>query len=318
MQVHRDLRNLPDLKGSVLTIGSFDGVHLGHQSLLSRIGQRAADIGTESLVVTFDPHPRKVISSGKPGELKLLNTTAEKIERLELLGIDHTVIVPFTQEFASQTATEYLEAFLFGSFRPHTVVIGYDHRYGANRKGDIHLLRDVARQFTCEVIEIEAREVEELSVSSTRIRESIREGRIQEANQLLGYAYPLTGEVITGQSIGRTIGVPTANLDLQTQDKLLPADGVYAARAFLQGEQQPTIWKGMLYIGERPSIQGRLPRSIEVNLFDFEGDLYGRNLRVEIIAHIRPDALFASLDALRQQIDLDRESTLSIFKQMGL
>ena len=205
-----------------------------------------------------------------------------------------------------QTPTAYLDDFLFGRFRPHTVVIGYDHRFGAGRAGDIDLLRRVARGYGIRVKEISAREEEELAVSSTRIRRAIEAGEMRRAHQLLGAPYPLTGRVVHGEAIGRTIGFPTANLDLEAVEKLLPADGVYACRVRELHSQAP--WQNaMLYIGERPSLAGRRRRSIEVNILDFAGDLYGQLMRVEVMVRIRPDQAFDSLPALRHQIEQDRE-----------
>ncbi len=309
MEVHRELGSLPTFVRPVVTIGSFDGVHLGHRALLERIVQRAGAGGT-SVVVTFDPHPRSVLlSSGNP--VKLLSTTAEKIERIEAAGIDHLVIVNFDLAFAKQTAEEYLHDFLFGRFRPHTVVIGYDHRFGAGRTGDISLLRASAEAAGIAVEELDEQDVDELAVSSTRIRKALGASDITSATALLGYAYPLTGRVVRGQAIGRTIGFPTANIDLENEHKLLPADGVYAVFVHpLHRETAPL--QGMLYIGERPSLKGPRPRSIEVNLLNFEGDLYGQLLRVEVVAHLRGDASFGSLEELRRQIERDRETTLEL------
>ncbi len=305
MQVHRDYTQLPPLRRPVVTIGSFDGVHLGHRSLLADITRRARELDGESVVVTFDPHPRSIVADGA-GAVQLLTTTAEKIERLSEVGIDHLVIVGFTREFALQSPEAYLHDFLLGRFQPHTVVIGYDHRFGAKRSGDIALLRRVAEEFGTEVCEISAREEEDIAVSSTRIRRAIEAGDMLLASQLLGGPYPLTGRVVHGEAIGRTIGFPTANLDLESTEKMLPADGVYACRVRnLKGDEIHT--KAMLYIGERPSLSGRRPRSIEVNVLDFDGDLYGQLLRVDVIERVRPDQAFASLAELRTQILLDRE-----------
>ena len=318
MQVHRELDELPSFRRPVLTIGSFDGVHLGHQDLLGQIRQRAEDLEGESVLVTFDPHPRHVLQQGG-APLRLLTTTAEKCERIAAQGIDHVVIVPFDHAFARQTAETYLNDFLFGRFQPHTVVIGYDHRYGLGRKGDISLLRQVAAQRQIEVAEIAARDVERLAVSSTRIRTAVADGRMQEAATLLGSAYPLSGHVVRGEAIGRTIGFPTANLDLAAPHKLLPADGVYAVHAhrnYLDKRWQTSeLVQGMLYIGERPSLAGKRPRSIEVNLLDFDADLYGEMLRVEVIARVRDDQAFDSLEALRTQIARDRDTTLRLLAQ---
>jgi len=314
MKVHRDLDSLPVFRRPVLTIGSFDGVHLGHYALLQRIAELADKADGERVVVTFDPHPRHVLMPDANPPLKLLSTVEEKIERFEAAGIDHLVIVEFTQAFSKQTAEEYLDDFLFGKFNPHTIVIGYDHRFGVGRAGNFMTLEQRAHEMGINVVEIVARDVDELAISSTRIRKAISAGQVSEAIELLGTPYWLTGTVVHGQAIGRTIGFPTANLELASAHKLLPADGVYAAK--VSDLRDGTSHKAMLYIGERPSLEGKRPRTIEANLLDFEGDLYGKQLRLELIQWIRGDQSFDSLDALKQQIKKDRDQTVEIFQQL--
>ncbi len=315
MNVHRDLALLPSFRRPVLTIGSFDGVHLGHHALLQHISKLADRADGERVVVTFDPHPRHVLMPDADPPLKLLTTIEEKIERFEAAGVDHLVVVAFTKEFSKQTAEEYLDDFLFGKFKPHTVVIGYDHRFGVGRAGNFETLENRAKEMDIKVVEIHARDVDELAVSSTRIRKAIREGHMEETSSLLGTPYWLTGTVVHGQAIGRTIGFPTANLDLESPHKLLPADGVYAIQVLEldSGNRH----EAMLYIGERPSLEGKRPRTIEANLLDFNGDLYGKRLRFELIARIRGDKAFDSLEELKQQIEKDREATVQIFQQSG-
>ncbi len=303
---------MPPLRRPVVTIGSFDGVHRGHQALLARITDLATAAGGESVVITFDPHPRTIIGGGGP-PVRLLTTTAEKIERLAACGIDHVAIVPFTREFAMQTAEEYLDDFLFGVFAPDDVVIGYDHRFGVGRTGNIEQLRTAAQARGARVHEIPAEDVEALAVSSTRIRRAVDAGEMRQATRLLGAPYMLTGRVVHGEAIGRTIGFPTANLDLESTEKLLPADGVYACRARRLDRADEQL-SAMLYIGERPSLAGRRPRSIEANVLDFEGDLYGQMLRVELVARVRGDQAFDSLAGLRAQIAKDSTAIRKILK----
>lgn len=295
---------LPQMRGPVVTIGSFDGVHLGHRALLSRITELAARAGTESVVVTFDPHPRTVIGGGGP-PVKLLNTPAEKIERLASCGIDHVAFVPFTRSFALLTADEYLDEFLFGLFNPRHVVIGYDHRFGVGRAGNIDDLKRVAAERGASVHEIAAEDVEALAVSSTRIRKAVEAGEMQTAMRLLGSPYVLNGRIVHGEAIGRTIGFPTANVDVESTEKLLPGDGVYACRVYVEDAGLADA-AAMLYIGERPSLAGRRPRSVEVNVLGFEGDLYGRLMRVDVLKRIRGDRAFDGLGALKAQISRDR------------
>lgn len=317
MQVHHDPGALPRMRRPVVTIGSFDGVHLGHRSLLGRIRARAREVDGESVVVTFDPHPRHVLGGGG-APLKLLTLLHEKIDRIAAEGIDHLVVVAFDAAFARQTAREYLDDFLFGLFRPHTVVIGYDHRFGTGRTGDIDLLRERAAARDIAVDEIPAHDVDQLAVSSTRIRRAVGEGRVAAAGKLLGSPYPLSGNVVHGDAIGRTIGFPTANLDLGSPHKLLPADGVYAVRARrvppvtsagVTDAEDAEPHPAMLYIGERPSLEGKRPRSVEVNILDYDRDLYGQLLHVDVLARLRDDTSFDSLEALRQQLARDREAT---------
>ncbi|MFK8056644.1 MAG: bifunctional riboflavin kinase/FAD synthetase [Saprospiraceae bacterium] len=315
MKVHRDLDSLPAFRRPVLTIGSFDGVHLGHYALLQRIAELADRADGERVVVTFDPHPRHVLMPDAKPPLKLLTTIEEKIERFAAAGVDHLVVVEFTKAFSKQTAEEYLDDFLFGRFKPHTIVIGYDHRFGVGRSGNFLTLEKRAHEMDINVVEIVARDVDELAVSSTRIRKAISAGEVKEAGTLLGTPYWLSGKVVHGQAIGRTIGFPTANLDLESPHKLLPVDGVYAVRITVIGKEPKH--EAMLYIGERPSLEGKRPRTIEANILDFKGDLYGKELRVELIQRIRGDVTFESLDALKQQIQRDREETIDIFQQLN-
>ena len=315
MEVHHDLDALPRFRRAVVTIGSFDGVHLGHRALIRSICDLAGQVDGETVIVTFDPHPRHVLPSDKAA-VGLLTSTAEKVGRLSGLGVDHVVVVPFTLSFAAQTPRQYLDEFLFGRFDPHTVVIGHDHRYGARREGDIALLQEVAAERGIGIVEIAARDLDEITVSSTRIRKAVAQGRVELASTLLGgVPYALIGTVVHGDAIGRTIGFPTANLQLHEPHKLLPGDGVYAVRVTQTSVADPASGHalaqrpGMLYVGRRPSLDGLRARSIEVNVLDFDGDLYGAHLRLDLMATVRADQQFDGLDALRAQIERDRETT---------
>ena len=304
MEVHYSLDELPEFEKAVVTIGSFDGLHRGHQQLLDRIVKLAELSGGESVVVTFDPHPRHLLQP-ESGEPKLLTTTAEKIERIGRQGIDHVVIVPFTQEFSQLSAEAYINEFLVERLRPSRIVIGYDHRYGRGRKGDLELLRFLGPMNNYEVVEIEAQEVEDITVSSTKIRKALQSSQIEKANQLLDYDYMLTGRVVRGQQIGRDIGYPTANLDLRNPYKLVPADGVYAVRVY----RGTSAYEGMLYIGQRPTLDEGLARTIEVNIFDFDESIYGEEITVELTDFIRPDLQLDGLEALRAQLAMDEAAS---------
>src|ERR1700761_44659 len=232
MQIHHNTDQLPVFRRAVVTIGTFDGVHSGHARILHQLREEAARVDGETVIITFFPHPRKVVQGGTQ-DIRLINTLQEKIDLLSWQNIDHLVIVPFTEAFSQLTAEEYIEVFLLAKFHPHTVIIGYDHRFGKGRKGDYHLLEQYSSSSGFELQEIPVQLLDEVSVSSTRIREAILRADIDTANQLLGYPFFFSGKVIKGNQLGRPLGYPTANLDLGSAEKLTPADGVYAVEAQL-------------------------------------------------------------------------------------
>jgi riboflavin kinase/FMN adenylyltransferase len=300
IKVHKDLSQLPSFNNAVITIGTFDGVHAGHQQIIRQLQKEAAAIGGETVIITFHPHPRSVVKGRS--SIKVLNTLDEKVELLNANGIQHVVVVPFTEAFASQTAEEYIKSFLVETFRPHTIIIGYDHKFGKGREGDYHLLEAMADQYGFLLKEIPEHILNNITVSSTRIREAISSTNIETANNNLGYTYFFEGEVVHGNKLGRTLGYPTANIQLNDETKLLPADGIYAVEARLANSDE--ILKGMMSIGVRPTI-GESPRVIEVNLFDFDKDIYGQTLRVYVKHYLRPELKFDNLDALKTQIAAD-------------
>ncbi len=303
MQVFHDLQQLPDFHRTVVTIGSFDGIHRGHQQLLARIRRLAQRIGGESVVVTFHPHPRLVVYP-QDNSLRLLTTIEEKEALLREYGIDHLVVVPFTVEFSQQSADEYIEHFLVDKFHPRYIVIGYDHRFGLNRQGDINYLKWYGPKAGFEVIEIEPQQIDDIAISSTKIRRALEHGAVTNARRLLGYPYRLSGKVVFGKQIGRKLGFPTANIEVADQHKLIPPDGIYAVRVGWGTRS----YDGMLYIGRRPSLKDENEISIEVNLFQFEGNLYGERLQINFYDYIRGDQAFDGLEALREQMARDRES----------
>lgn len=307
MRVFTDLNELPAISNAVITIGSFDGVHSGHRRILEKIQTLARDCGGESVVITFDPHPRTVL---KPDDssFKLLTTTAEKIVLLETCGVDNVVVVPFSTGFARQEAREYVEDFLVKKFSPRYIVIGYDHRFGANREGDISFLKKYESKAGFEVVEIPAQQVDAIAVSSTKIRRALENSDIALANRLLEYPFLFTGKVVAGKKIGRTIGFPTANILLSDVFKLVLPQGIYAARATIGlSPYRGKKYGAMLYIGNRPTIEGVDHQTIEVNILDFEGDLYDKELCVEVIGFVRPDEKFDNLEALKAQIKSDQK-----------
>lgn len=310
MKVFNDLNNLPDFKNAVVTIGSFDGVHSGHQKILEKVNLLAKRIGGESIVITFHPHPRLVIYP-KDKSLRLITTIDEKVQLFEQYNVDNVVVVPFTIEFSQQSADEYIQKFLVEKFQPRYIVIGYDHRFGLNRQGNIDYLRWHGKSSGFEVIEIEKQQVEDIAVSSTKIRNALDEGNVTAAQRLLGHYFSLTGTVVRGQRIGSNLGFPTANLEIIQQHKLIPPNGIYAVNVL----HQKNHYQGMLYIGDRPTLTEYNNRTIEVNIFDFNKDIYGDKLKLELISFIRKDQRFENLDGLKAQLIKDREAALTSLQQ---
>lgn len=306
MQVHRDLHHLPDFRNAVITIGTFDGVHSGHQYILQQLQEAAEACNGETVIITFDPHPREVLAPHDKN-VRLLTTLDEKIRLLEQRGIHHLVVVPFTKAFSELSARAYLEDFLIRTFRPHTIIIGYDHRFGHNREGGLELLEAEQQQFGFQLLEIPPQVVHDLTVSSTKIRQSLQNGAVQLANELLGYPYFLNGTVVHGDKMGRQLGFPTANIHLNDGRKLIPAQGVYAVTVETGGRR----FKGALNIGTRPTFNGAELR-IEVYILDFNEEIYGENIRVSFLDYIRADKKFDSVDALISQMKNDVEKARMI------
>ncbi|HLO81870.1 MAG TPA: bifunctional riboflavin kinase/FAD synthetase, partial [Chitinophagaceae bacterium] len=302
MLVHRNTDNLPSFRKAVVTIGTFDGVHLGHQQIIRQLKAEAVENGGETVIVTFHPHPRKIVP-GKTEGISLLNTMEEKIRLLDSHGVDHLVIVPFTTEFSTLTAEQYVTEFLVKRFHPAVLIIGYDHRFGQGRKGNYELLEAMGPANGFEVKEIPEHILNTVTISSTRIRNDLREGKLGEANQFLGYPYPLTGTVVEGDKRGRTIGYPTANISIEDQEKLVPADGVYAVTLSI-GEKE-NIYRGMMNIGFRPTVGGTR-RSVEVHILNFSEDIYGQELHLKLHYYVRKEKKFASLEELKGQLSLDK------------
>lgn len=302
IQVHRDLEQLPQFKNAVITIGTFDGVHLGHQQIIKLLTQEAANTGGETIIITFHPHPRKIVSHGK-ANVKIINTLQEKVELLNQLGIDHLVVVTFNDAFANQHAEEYIENFLVKRFHPQTIIIGYDHRFGKNRSGDYHLLEKLGETFGYKVKEIPERVLNEIIISSTKIREALLKSDIETANNFLGYRYFFEGKVVEGNKLGRTIGYPTANLAIEDEEKLIPGNGVYAVEVTI-GEDK-AFYKGMMNIGVRPTVDGT-KRTIEVNIFNFDKDIYREKMRVYLNNFLRGEVKFGGLDQLKDQLAKDK------------
>lgn len=312
MKVHYDLKALPPFKHAVITTGAFDGVHRGHQQIIHRMREIAKEVGGETIIITFHPHPRKITSS-VPGEIKQLTSLNERIKLLEKAGIDHLVVVNFDHGFSNLTASEYVKDFLFKYFHPHTIIVGYDHRFGKGRTGNFELLAQFGLSLYFKVEEINEQLVGDEIVSSTHIRNYLTEKNIRKANELLGYPYFFEGFVVRGNQIGRTIGFPTANLHINEEEKLIPSNGVYAVRVSgtCFGNR---ILNGMMNIGIRPTVEGRR-KVIEVNIFEFDADIYEQNITVQVYDYIRDEVKFNGLDALKAQLSQDSITSNTILNQ---
>lgn len=305
MQVHRRIEHLPSFKNAVITIGTFDGVHLGHQKIIAELRQQAERMQGEAVIITFHPHPRKIVQPDK--NLQLINTLDEKISLLAKAGIDHLVIVPFTPAFAELSADDYVAHFLVKNFQPSAICIGYDHHFGKGRTGNYKLLSEKSHQFGYKLIEIPEHVLNEITVSSTKIRNAILSGDISIANSLLGYSFFFEGEVVQGDQLGRTLGYPTANLQYTDHDKIHLGHGVYAVYAEVDGERK----KGMMSIGIRPTLD-KSDEKAEVNIFDFDRMIYGKTMKVTVEHFLRHQEKYASLELMVQQIHRDKEMSLQL------
>ena len=305
MEVYRSIDFLPQFRNAVITIGTFDGVHLGHQKIIDALVNEAHSVNGESVLITFDPHPRKIVNPAQ--SLQLINTLDEKIELLNEKGIDHVVVVPFTEAFSEQSPELYIKDFLISRFHPHTIIIGYDHHFGKNRGGNYKLLEDKADEYNYNLLEIPKHVIDEIGISSTKIRRAILHSNIDTTNKLLGYEFFFEGLVVEGDKLGRQLGYPTANLVYTNEDKIHLGEGVYAVYASVEGMTKP----GMMSIGKRPTLNDTTEK-VEVNLFDFAGDLYGKKMKVTVRKYLRPQEKYNSLAELVQQIDRDKQESLKV------
>jgi riboflavin kinase/FMN adenylyltransferase len=308
MKIHEDI-SLFSVNKPVLTVGIFDGVHLGHRFLLERLKEKAEQLGGESVVLTLWPHPRMVLNQ-EGNHFKLLNTLEEKKELLAGVGLDHLVIFPFTTEFSRLSSCDFIREILVEKCRISHLVVGYNHRFGRDREGNFEKLRDCATRFGFGIEQMDAFQSESREISSTGIRDLLLRGDIRGANHLLGYRYGFSGNVVGGSRLGTSMGFPTANITPDEDYKLLPADGVYAVYVELRG----SYYRGMMNMGSRPTVNddpGR--KTIEVHLFDFKRDIYSEKIRVAYMARLRDERKFRDIDALKAQLERDREKALRIF-----
>ncbi|WP_413669880.1 bifunctional riboflavin kinase/FAD synthetase [Mucilaginibacter sp. Mucisp86] len=306
MRVYHNIDEFIAVNNAVVTIGTFDGVHIGHRKIISGIKELAESTGGETVILTFFPHPRMILHP-EDESLKLITTIAEKAELMEQLGVDHLIITPFSRDFSNQSAESYIRDVLVNKIGTKKIVIGYDHRFGKDRQGGFEDLQRLGPIYGFDVVEIPEQDINEVAISSTRIRNALLNGDIDLANTFLGYPFFITGKVVRGDQIGRQIGYPTANIVVEEKYKLIPGDGIFAVTVIIADQK----YKGMAYIGSRPTVNG-LTRNIEVNIFDFNEEIYNQTIRMEFHHYIRGDVKFSSLDELKVQLAQDKVDVLSL------
>ncbi|EHQ25363.1 bifunctional riboflavin kinase/FAD synthetase [Mucilaginibacter paludis] len=306
MKIYNSIDEFKLITNAVVTIGTFDGVHTGHRKIIAKLQELAQECGGETVILTFFPHPRMILNP-EDQSLKMITTINEKAELLEGLGVDHLIVTPFSRDFSNLSALEYIHDILVAKIGIKKIVIGYDHRFGKDRKGGLEDLQRLSKIYDFEVIEIPEQDINDVAVSSTKIRTALLSDDISLANQFLSYPFFITGKVIRGDQIGRQIGYPTANILIEETYKLIPADGIFAVTVEVEG----ATYKGMAYIGHRPTING-MTRNIEVNIFDFDRDIYNQSIRMNFHYFVRSDIKFNSLDELKLQLAKDRESVLAL------
>lgn len=319
MKIYQHLSDFKKLDHAIVTIGTFDGVHFGHQKIIKQLVERAKQDQGESVILTFFPHPRMIIDPENQ-DLKMISTIDEKAKILETLGVDHLIITPFTRDFSNQSPEDYIKNTLVDNIGTRHIIIGYDHRFGKDRSGNLSDLKAAGKAYGFSVEEIMEQDIHDVAVSSTKIRQALLEGNVSLAADYLGYPFSIFGRVIKGDKIGRTIGFPTANIFVEETYKLIPSDGIYAVTVEMEAELPTSnaklqTYKGMAYIGQRPTING-MTRNIEVNIFDFNHEIYGQNIKMNFLKFLRHDVKFTGLEALTIQLQKDKEATLDYFKSI--
>lgn len=309
MKVFYNIEDYIKVPNAVVTIGTFDGVHRGHQEILRNMVNRAKELGGESVVVTFYPHPRQVLSHDSG--IRFISTQEEKIRHLEALGIDNLIIINFTKEFAAIPSEDFIKDCLVKNIHPAVLIIGYDHHFGKGRTGDFGMLYELGSQYHFKVEKIQEQDVDNEAVSSTKIRHFLENGDIKHANMLLGYEFSYTGKVVHGQQVGHKMGYPTANIDVAEEFQLIEKPGVYATFAEIDGKSYPA----MTYIGKRPTMHDNRPQSIETYIISFDGDLYDKEIKIRFVDFVRDDKKFDNFEALKRQISIDEQQIINILNK---
>ncbi|MBE2247658.1 MAG: bifunctional riboflavin kinase/FAD synthetase [Candidatus Competibacteraceae bacterium] len=311
MKIYRHLDKPLSIQRPVVTSGTFDGVHTGHRKIIHRIMELADDINGESVILTFEPHPRLILAPHDTS-LRLLTTLDEKLELLEYMGIAHTLIIPFNREFAALSSQQFVQNVLIGTLHTHSLVIGYDHQFGRNREGSFANLKKLSSSLGFHVEEIPAQDVDNVHVSSTKIRQALLDGNVQAAARYLSYPYQLRGTVVDGSKIGRTLGYPTANIQIDNNLKLIPAIGIYAVKVEIEGQ----LFHGMMSIGRRPTIEDTEKISLEVHIFEMNKNLYGQSLIIYMIERMRDEVKYNNVEELKQQLQFDEQQAKSILNNL--
>ena len=310
MKIYYDIESFKKVPNAVVTIGTFDGVHCGHQAILKNMVNRSKELNGESVVVTFYPHPRQVLSHDSG--IRFISTQEEKISHLETLGIDNLIIIKFTKEFAAISSEDFIKDFIVKKIQPAVLIIGYDHHFGKGRTGDFDMLYELGNQYDFKVEKIQEQDVDNVAVSSTKIRHFLENGDIKHANLLLGYEFSYTGKVVHGQQVGHKMGYPTANIDVAEEFRLIEKPGVYATFVDIDGKS----YLSMTYIGKRPTMHDDRPQSIETHIIGFDKDLYGKEIKIRFVDFVRDDEKFDNFEALKRQICVDEKTIINILNQI--
>lgn len=308
MKIYKSIDEYNESKNSVVTIGTFDGIHKGHQKIFNKLITASKQSNLSSVVLTFFPHPRVILN--KYNDIKMIDTLDEKIDHLEKIGIDHLIIHPFDKKFSLLSADQFIKEYLVDKLQLKHIIIGYDHRFGKGREASVKDLKEYSREFNFVVDEIDAQEIEKIAISSTKIRNSINEGDLKTTKTYLGRFFSLTGKVVKGDGLGKQINYPTANISIEEDYKIIPKDGVYYIKTTIDNK----LYNGMMNIGHRPTI-GTKEKSIEVNLFSFDKDIYDKVISVDVVEKIREEKKFSSIEALKTQLAKDEEHCLKLINK---